>query len=99
MSETEHTPTPYGMIPQPGHLGYFQIIKASDGLILAELLTEATAAFIVLACNNFDQLLVACKESRKRLKELADYYEVRDNNNIWLQGLEAAIAAAEKEQK
>ena len=71
----QHTPTPYKVVKETtgkGDVSHFiQEVNADPPDTIARIVyineAEANAQFIVKCCNNFNQLLYACKEARDGL--------------------------------
>lgn len=107
--KTEHTPTPWEMLPaytnrnaypigklrNAGATKYWDIVGEATGIGGTEEEDKANASFIVRACNAHDELLAACKRTKALIE--SEYCGRLANTPFqgFINEVEAAIAKAE----
>ena len=86
---TKHAPTPYeARQSMRGGYWFIDYKQGGEGFTLAKDLDEATAQFIVRACNTHD-------EAREALKALADACEDEDQWPTLVENARAVLAKME----
>ena len=71
-------------------------VRTSTDEVVAAVVDEANAEFIVRACNAHDELLEACKDALNLLEECPTVTResIPYDSTMWQQKLRAAIAKA-----